>query len=64
MSLYKVGGVTVYPEKAGRVGVGGFLDQMARYSDLAKFTNQAAQWASNANFTWEGINGMLLFPLV
>jgi tripeptidyl-peptidase I len=57
MNLYKIGGVTVYPEKAGRVGVAGFLQQYARFSDLAKFTQQTAQWAGNANFTWQGVNG-------
>lgn len=60
MSLYKIGGVTVYPEKAGRVGVAGFLTQYARFSDLASFTQQTAQWAGSANFTWQGVNGMII----
>jgi tripeptidyl-peptidase I len=57
MELYKIGGVTVYPDKAGRIGVAGFLEQSPRFGDLAKFVNQAAQWAGNANFTYELING-------
>jgi tripeptidyl-peptidase-1 len=57
MKLYKIGGVTIYPEKAGRLGVGGFLDQFARFKDLAQFVQETAQWAGNATFTWEGVNG-------
>lgn len=57
MDLYKIGGVSVIPEKAGRLGVAGFLNQIARYKELAKFTEQQAQWAAGANFTWEAVNG-------
>jgi tripeptidyl-peptidase-1 len=57
MKLYKIGGVTIYPEKAGRLGVGGFLDQFARFKDLSKFIQDTAQWVGNGTFTWEGVNG-------
>jgi tripeptidyl-peptidase-1 len=57
MDLYKIGGVSITPAKAGRLGVAGFLNQIARYKELAKFEQQDAKWAVGANFTWEGVNG-------
>ena len=56
--LYNITGFTPNPKKAnGFMGVNGFLQQYARYSDLAAFENEYAPNAKGANFTWTSIKG-------
>ncbi|KAF2758354.1 tripeptidyl-peptidase-like protein [Pseudovirgaria hyperparasitica] len=55
-SLYKVGNFQANP-KNGFVGVTGYLDQLARFTDLAQFETLYAQNAINQSFTVTSING-------
>jgi tripeptidyl-peptidase-1 len=55
--LYKFADYKVDASAGGRIGVNGFLEQYARYSDFAKFT---ATYAPNAagNFSYTLVAGM------
>ena len=49
------------------LGVTGYLEQYARYEDLASFMRQYAPYALGDNFTWVSVNGnlygkILFFP--
>lgn len=47
------------PEVSGYLGVNGFLEQYAKYSDLEKFLAQYAPYAAGANFSWTSVNGKI-----
>jgi tripeptidyl-peptidase I len=56
IDLYKVGGVSVKdPEKVGRIGILGFLGELARESMLPKFAQNVAPWLSGRTFTIESV---------
>ena len=40
-----------------RIGIAGFLDQYARYSDFYGFIKEQAPYAMDSNFTYELVNG-------
>lgn len=62
--LYSVTGFTADPAKGGFLGVNGFLEEYARYSDLATFESEYAPYAVGKNFTWTSINGKIPRPLL
>jgi len=43
-----------------KIGVTGYLEQYARYKDLAQFLPAYAPWAVGSNFTWSSINGKFI----
>lgn len=55
--LYNIKGFTPNRSSAGFIGINGFLNQFARYSDLQKFANQYAPFVKNASFDWTSISG-------
>jgi tripeptidyl-peptidase-1 len=65
-TLYKIpsGEMKLDAEKAGTLGVAGFLTQYARYNDLSRFLASSASWAVGSNFTWSSINGKSCFKLI
>jgi tripeptidyl-peptidase-1 len=57
-SLYNVGSYQADPSVPNSLfGVSGFLEQWAKYDQLALFTAAHAPYAADANFTSVGING-------
>jgi tripeptidyl-peptidase-1 len=61
--LYDIKGFTIKdPRKTGRIGIPGFLGQIARFSDLAAFINSVPSRAkAGANFTSSVVNGKRTF---
>jgi tripeptidyl-peptidase-1 len=59
--LYKYADYKVDPSADVTIGVNGFLEQYARYSDFQKFTKTYAPQAANSNFSYtlvaNGLNG-------
>jgi tripeptidyl-peptidase-1 len=57
--LYDIKGFTISdPSKTGRIGVPGFLGQIAQFSDLAKFISSVPSRAKmGTNFTSSTVNG-------
>jgi tripeptidyl-peptidase-1 len=41
------------------VGITGYLEQYARFSDFAQFASLFAPWAVGSNFTWTSVNGKI-----
>jgi tripeptidyl-peptidase-1 len=39
------------------IGVTGYLEQYARFSDFETFAASLAPWAAGSNFTWTSVNG-------
>lgn len=60
ISLYNINGFKPDPSKDGFIGVNGFLEEYARYDDLAAFEKEYATCAVGQNFTWTSVNGGLL----
>lgn len=59
--LYNINGFTPSkPEVDGFIGINGFLEQYARFSDLDTFNRIYAPWARGTNFTWTSVNGGIL----
>lgn len=57
--LYNINGYTPKANKT-YLGVSGFLEQYARYDDLAEFTSKYAPYAKDKNFQFGSINGSTL----
>ncbi|KAF2840230.1 tripeptidyl-peptidase-like protein [Patellaria atrata CBS 101060] len=58
--LYNVKGFTPSANSSGFLGVNGFLEQYARYEDLALFLRDYAPEAVGANFSFTSVNGGVL----
>jgi tripeptidyl-peptidase-1 len=58
--LYKFADYKVNPNVGGCIGVNGFLEQYARYSDFQKFAATYAPNAVGSNFSYTLIAGMCL----
>ena len=59
--LYNINGFTPSkPEVDGFIGINGFLEQYARFTDLDTFNRLYAPWARGTNFTWTSVNGGIL----
>ena len=58
-ALYNVGNFRGSERNGGKMGVTGFLNNYAKFKDLAIFTQQYAPYAKGINFTYELINGGL-----
>jgi tripeptidyl-peptidase-1 len=61
--LYKFADYEVNPSASVSIGVNGFLEQYARYSDFAKFTSTYAPKAAGTNFTYTLVAGTSLAVL-
>lgn len=59
-ALYNIKGFTPNSNSSGFIGVTGFLEEYARYDDLAEFLAEYAPHAVGQNFTWTSVNGGLL----
>ncbi|KAK7541932.1 tripeptidyl-peptidase-like protein [Phyllosticta citribraziliensis] len=57
--LYSIEGFTP-SQNSSFLGVSGFLEEYARYSDLETFENIYAPWAANKSFSFGSINGSTL----
>jgi tripeptidyl-peptidase-1 len=55
--LYKFGDYKVDPKAGSVLGVNGFLEQYATFSDLEMFNAKYAPWAVGSNFSWTSVNG-------
>jgi hypothetical protein len=56
VDLYKIGGVSVKnPNEVGRIGVLGFLGELARENQLPKFAQSVAPWLGDRMFTLESV---------
>ena len=56
-NLFTVGRtLKVDSTNAGHIGIAGFLDQYARYSDLIQFVNQQVREWKGVTFNWTSIN--------
>ncbi|KAK2744003.1 polynucleotide 3'-phosphatase [Myotisia sp. PD_48] len=55
--LYKIGDSRAGPDPRNVVGISGYLDQYARYSDFYKFIEHYAPQFKGANFSVQYING-------
>jgi len=58
--LYQITGYTPDADKAGFVGINGFLEQWAQYADLEDFVSTYTPDAAGANFSFTSVNGGLL----
>jgi tripeptidyl-peptidase-1 len=56
--LYKFADYKVDASAGGQIGVNGFLEQYARYSDFAKFAATYAPNAAGSNFSYTLVAGM------
>jgi tripeptidyl-peptidase-1 len=56
--LYNFASYKVDAKAGSLFGINGFLEQYARFADLATFEAEYAPWAVGTNFTWTGVNGM------
>jgi tripeptidyl-peptidase-1 len=56
---YTVGKVQVDAQNAGQIGIAGFLDQYARYSDLDQFVGQQLKDFKGVTFNWTSVNSKL-----
>ncbi|TPX14437.1 uncharacterized protein E0L32_005401 [Thyridium curvatum] len=56
-ALYKIGDYTAKPVEGSHMGVAGYLDQYAKYGDLALFKPAYAPYALDATFDVVSING-------
>lgn len=59
-SLYNINDYRPSQKSKAFVGVNGFLEQFARFDDLAQFEKLYAQYAIGQNFTWTSVNGGVL----
>jgi tripeptidyl-peptidase I len=57
--LYNIGNFKATGKRGSLLGVNGFLNEYARYADLAQFEKEYAPWAVGANFTWTSVKGKL-----
>ncbi|KAL8862715.1 MAG: hypothetical protein Q9178_001213 [Gyalolechia marmorata] len=57
--LYHIGNFRGTAENGNKIGVCGYLEQYARFSDFSAFTAKYAPYAAKANFTYELIAGGL-----
>ncbi|KAL8999536.1 MAG: hypothetical protein Q9169_001624 [Polycauliona sp. 2 TL-2023] len=57
--LYHVGNYRGTSRNGNKIGVCGYLEQYARFSDFSNFTARFAPYATRQNFTYELINGGL-----
>jgi tripeptidyl-peptidase-1 len=55
--LYNFADYKADPNATTRLGVTGYLEQYARFKDLAQFLKSYAPWATGTNFTWTSVNG-------
>lgn len=53
---YTVGKLQVDTKNAGQIGIAGFLDQYARYSDLDQFIGQQLKEWKGVSFNWTSVN--------
>ncbi|KAF2202401.1 tripeptidyl-peptidase-like protein [Delitschia confertaspora ATCC 74209] len=58
--LYNFADYKADPKGQTLLGVTGYLEEYARFKDLAQFNAKYAPWAVGTNFTWTSINGGLL----
>lgn len=58
--LYNFASYKVDTKAGSLFGINGFLEQYARFADLATFEAEYAPWAVGTNFTWTGVNGGIL----
>lgn len=56
-AIYNVGDYRADPKACSLLGVCGYLDQYAKYEELAAFMTQYAPYATDQNFTYELVNG-------
>ncbi|KAI4191778.1 MAG: hypothetical protein LQ348_003430, partial [Seirophora lacunosa] len=57
--LYQIGNFSGTAKNGNKIGVCGYLEQYAKFSDFKQFTAQYAPYASGENFTYVLINGGL-----
>ncbi|KAB8237172.1 polynucleotide 3'-phosphatase [Aspergillus alliaceus] len=57
--LYNIGDYKPDPRKGSKIAFASYLEEYARYSDLAKFEKNIAPWASGLNFSVTLYNGGL-----
>ncbi|KAI4267407.1 MAG: hypothetical protein L6R38_008270 [Xanthoria sp. 2 TBL-2021] len=57
--LYQIGNFRGTAKNGNKIGVCGYLEQYARFSDFSNFTAKYAPYAAKENFTYELINGGL-----
>ncbi|KAL8644484.1 MAG: hypothetical protein Q9210_007232 [Variospora velana] len=57
--LYQIGDFRGTAKNGNKIGVCGYLEQYAKFSDFNQFTAQYAPYAANENFTYVLINGGL-----
>ncbi|KAI4277016.1 MAG: hypothetical protein L6R35_006171 [Caloplaca aegaea] len=57
--LYQIGNFRGTAKNGNKIGVCGYLEQYAKFSDFNQFTTQYAPYAANENFTYVLINGGL-----
>jgi tripeptidyl-peptidase-1 len=55
-SRYTVGKLQVDAQNAGQIGIAGFLDQYARFSDLDQFVGQQLRDWKGVSFNWTSVN--------
>lgn len=55
--LYNINGFKPKRATAGFIGINGFLNQFARYSDLKAFAKEYAPFVKNASFDWTSVAG-------
>lgn len=56
-AIYNIGDYEAPAVKGAKLGVAGYLEQWAKYDDLATFEEMYAPWSIGDNFTVESING-------
>ncbi|KAI9851252.1 MAG: vesicle formation at the endoplasmic reticulum [Thelocarpon superellum] len=59
-ALYNFTDFTADPTNGNKLGIAGYLEEYAKYDDLAAFLSEYAPDAVGDNFTYVGINGGLL----
>ncbi|KAE8155047.1 peptidase S8/S53 domain-containing protein [Aspergillus avenaceus] len=57
--IYNIGDYQADPKSGSKVSFASYLEEYARYSDLAKFEEHVAPWAKGLNFSVELFNGGL-----
>lgn len=56
-ALYKMGNATADPSTKAILGIGGFLEEYAKYTGLELFLERFAPYAQSQNFTVVSVNG-------
>jgi tripeptidyl-peptidase I len=57
---FTVGKLKVDTQNAGQIGIAGFLDQYARYSDLDQFVSQQLKDWKGVSFNWTSVNSKFI----